>query len=474
MRKSNLAMAALALTSAVSGVSAKSAERPNILVFLVDDMRPQLGCYGYDNVVSPNIDALAADGVRFNKAYVQEGISAPSRMSILTGMRPNNIGIYSLFTTLRSQHPEMMTIPQFFKESGYKTISVGKVYHHTNDDKESWTTLIPRSGSNWVLPENNVEGMKAPYECADVEDEAYQDGRAAASAIELLRENKDEEFVMFVGLTKPHLPFCAPKKYWDMYDRESFEVPYKNAPTGSNRYSLTPWAELRAYTGMPKEGFVSDEDSRALIHGYHACVSYTDAQVGRVMEELERLELRENTVVILLGDHGWKIGEYGAWCKHSNFEIDVNIPFIISRETGYKKRKSGVESDALIEAIDLFPTMADLCGLEVEGLDGDSVVALTDKPNKRWSDASYSLYPRGKKIMGFTCTDGEFRYTEWWDNERSEVLCREFYTCVQDYSKQAVNLVEQSEYRDDISRLKELLDRQYPEDQRSSYPQLDK
>ncbi len=279
---------------------------------------------------------------------------------------------------------------------------------------------------------------------------------------------------MFVGLTKPHLPFVSPKKYWDLYDMDDFKVPFKGAPIGNNNYSLAPWNELRAYRDMPKEGFLDDENSLRLIHGYHASISYMDAQVGKVMAELERLDLRKNTVVILLGDHGWKIGEYGAWCKHSNSEIDANIPFIVSRETSYADRKSGVESDALIEAVDLFPTMVDLCGLDIDGKDGKSIVPLTDKPKMKWDEAAYSLYPRGKDVMGFSCTDGEFRYTEWWDNVNSKVLYTELYTCEQDYTKQMYNLADQPKYSKSVESMKLLLDKQFSTDRRSSYPQYDK
>ncbi len=474
MKALNIAL--LGVAASASGLSAVASERPNVLVFMIDDLRPELGCYGAEGVITPNIDALAEDGVRFNKAYVQQALSAPSRISMLTGKRPENIGIYSLFTPMRSKYPDMVSLPQFFYERDYNTISIGKVYHHGRDDASSWTTLVPREGGNWVLPENILpnNGKGDPYECADVEDNAYLDGRTTESAIELLRKNKDENFAMFVGYTKPHLPFNAPKKYWDMYEQEQFDIPFKGAPEGSNAYTLTPWAELRAYRGMPQKGYVTDEAAKRLIHGYHACVSYVDAQIGAVMAELERLDLRRNTIVVLIGDHGWKLGEYGAWCKHSNSEIDVNIPFIVSREGDYKRSKRGVSCDALVEAVDLFPTLVDVCGFEVEDKDGKSVLPLLDKPKMAWDSASYSLYARGKRVMGFSCTDGEYRYTEWWNNEISRVVAREFYTCEQDYMVQCVNLVDDEKYGKVVSRMKMLLDHQFPEDVRSSYPQYDK
>lgn len=459
-------------------------EQPNVVVFLVDDLRTELGCYGSETVKSPNIDALAKDGVQFQNAYAQEAICAPSRMSILTGMRPESIGIYSIFTPLRSKHKKMVSMPQFFKEQGYTTVSVGKVYHHAYDDKESWSIHIPKEHNSWVKPENlalidslkkaGVKGNGPAFECADVEDEAYKDGRTANHAIETLQKIKDDKFLMIVGLTKPHLPFNAPKKYWNMYNKEDFKVPAKIEPKDMYRLSLTKWGELRNYYGIPKEGLLDDDLSKELIHGYHACVSYTDAQMGKVMKSLEELDLRKNTIVILMSDHGWKLGEYGAWCKHTNFEIDVNVPLIISRETSHKKRVSNVQCDALVENVDLFPTLAEACGFKTHPLEGKSLLRLVDKPNKNWKKGSYSLYPRGKNIMGFTCTDGELRYTEWWDNAAQKVLGKELYLCDQDYMQQALNLEKDLNYGTEVLRMAKLLEMQFPQNRRSSYPQKDK
>lgn len=460
---------------ASSLMSVKAVERPNVVVFLMDDLRPQLGCYGYDMVKSPNIDSLADNGLLFQKAYAQEALSAPSRMSILSGKYPENIGIYSLFTTLRSKHKGFVTLPQLFKNNGYETISLGKVYHHATDDQESWTVRKRDNMNLWLLPENQIQGKKgAPYECADVPDDAYFDGVVANQAIEELNEVKDKNFLMFVGLTKPHLPFCAPKRYWDMYNENEFKIPLRKVPVGSNTYSFAKWAELRVYKGMPEEGFVNDADTKRLIHGYHACVSYVDAQVGKVIAELERLNLRKNTIVVLIGDHGWKIGEYGAWCKHTNFEIDVNVPLIISEPTGVANRLRGKRTNSIVESVDIYATLADMCGLDAKGIDGKSLYPIVKNPKEELATAAYSLYPRGKKIMGFTCTDGKYRYTEWWDNEKSRVLYRELYTCKQDFMKQAVNLADNSSYSKLQQKLKKLLDVRFHEAARSSYPQFDK
>lgn len=459
-------------------------QQPNVVVFLVDDLRPELGCYGNQTIKSPNIDALAKEGVRFQNAYAQEALCAPSRMSILTGLRPESIGIYSLFTPLRSVHKDMVSMPQFFKEHGYTTVSVGKVYHHTNDDKEAWSIHIPKEPNSWVKPENlalmdslkkaGIKGNGPAFECVEVDDEAYKDGRATKNAIETLRKIKDENFLMFVGLTKPHLPFNAPKKYWDLYNRDDFSIPAKVAPKDMYKLALTKWGELRNYYGIPKEGLLDDDLTKELIHGYHACVSYTDAQIGKVMHALEELDLRKNTIVILMGDHGWKLGEYGAWCKHTNFELDVNVPLIVSRETNYPNRLTNVTSDALVENVDLFPTVAEACGFETHRLEGKSILPLLANPNLDWNRGAYSLYPRGKNIMGFTCTDGQYRYTEWWDNSTNKVIDKELYLCEQDYMQQSVNLAINPDLSKDVLRMSKLLEMQFPLNQRSAYPQNDK
>lgn len=454
-------------------------DKPNVVVFLVDDLRPELGCYGNKVIKSPNIDALAKDGVKFNKAYTQQAICAPSRMSILTGMRPENIGIYALITPFRSVHKDMVTMPQFFKEKGYKTISVGKVYHHPTDDKENWSIHFRSESEAYLKPENIAlvkEGNKSgpPFENADVDDEAYKDGRVAKNAVETLKKMKGENFMMVVGFSKPHLPFNSPKKYWDLYDKNDFVVPSKEAPTNKAKHSLTNWGELRGYYGMPQEGLLDDETAKNLKHGYYASVSYIDAQVGKVMKTLDDLDLRKNTIVVFMSDHGWKLGEYGAWSKHSNFEIDVNVPLIVSRETSYKKRLTNVSSDALVENVDVFPTVAEACGLATHKMDGKSILSVVDNPKKQWQKGAYSVYPRGKNVMGFTCTDGTLRYTEWWDNKAQKILDNELYTCKQNYMVTNANLSKDSKHAKDVERMKALLEVQFPESKRSSYPQFDK
>ncbi|MWW23192.1 sulfatase-like hydrolase/transferase [Algibacter wandonensis] len=448
--------------------------QPNILVFYVDDLRAELGCYGSETAITPNIDKLAAEGILFNKAYTQQAICAPSRMSTLTGLRPESLGIYSIFTPLRKVHKNVVSMPQFFNKIGYKTVSIGKVYHHSSDDKKEWSIYFEKEPNTYNKPDNlalieqlKAEGKKSlngpAFENADVEDEAYKDGRVSKYAIETLKKVKDDKFLMFVGLSKPHLPFNAPKKYWDLYDRNNFKIPSREKPKDAYRLALTQWGELRGYQGIPKEGDLDDDLTQTLIHGYHASISYIDAQVGKVMNTLEELDLRKNTMVIFMSDHGYKIGEYGAWCKHSNLEIDVRVPLIISRETGHKHRVVGKTSDALVENVDIFPTLIELCGLEGPKGEGRSLLSVIDNPKKRWDKVATSVYARGKKIMGCTATDGEWRYTEWRNSQTNEVLQAELY----EHKKSLlsyVNLSGNKKYKKVERRMKMLLEIQFPGD----------
>jgi arylsulfatase A-like enzyme len=396
-------------------------------------------------------------------------------MSTLTGLRPETLGIYSIFTPLRKVHKDVLSLPQLFNTNGYKTISIGKVYHHGIDDKDVWTTYFEKEPNSYLKPENKalmkrlkeegVRPLKGPaFEDADVPDEGYKDGRAANYAIETLHKVKDDKFIMFVGLSKPHLPFNAPKKYWDLYDKNDFKIPSKQKPEGAYRLALPKWGELKVYHGIPKEGDLNDDLTRDLIHGYHASISYIDAQVGKVMAALEDLNLKKNTMIIFMSDHGYKIGEYALWCKQSNLEIDIRVPLIISRETQYKNRVTNETSDALVENVDIYQTLVDICNLESAPVsDGKSIVPLLRKPKTKWDEAAYSIYARGKRIMGVTTTDGKWRYTEWRNSTTHEILGVELY----EHKNSLLafeNLAGQVKYKKVEDRMRQLLELQYPND----------
>lgn len=455
-------------------VSFGESERKNVLIFFMDDLRPELGCYGVEYIKTPAIDQLAGEGVLFERAYCQQAICGPSRVSMMAGKYPDRLGIQDLWSPLRKNIPDAMSLPRYFKEAGYKTLSYGKVYHHHSDDRENWTELPPKPGQKYADPEvvesirlrseeANRRGMSTkekfeftagpPTEMAEVEDTVYQDGAVAEQAIEALEKYKDEPFFMCVGFAKPHLPFAAPKKYWDLYDRDQFKVPSRVLPEDAPSIAFTKWGELRAYQGIAKEGFLSSETTEELRHGYAASLSFSDAQVAKVMDELERLGLRENTVVVLWGDHGYKLGEHGQWCKHTNFELDARVPFIVSAP-GFKK---GRRSDALVEMIDIFPTVVELTGGEIpEILDGKSVVPILEKPSGNLRSYALSEYTRGS-TTGYSMRTDRWRYTEWINKDSKEIVARELY----DHKETQLsvrNVVDNPENRKFVRRLSKKLD----------------
>lgn len=450
----------------IANVDKQEAEKkqPNVLIFLIDDLRVDLGTYGSEHVISPNIDKLADEGVQFNQAYAQQAICGPSRVSILTGLRPETTGLYTIWKNgrLRPNQPDVVSMPQLFKENGYQTISIGKVYHSVVDDQENWTKHIKKLDNFYAIPGNKEK--KFAYEAGDVEDDFYKDGKVATDAIKTLKtlKEKNEKFLMVVGFSKPHLPFNAPKKYWDMYDRNQFTVPSRKKPDNMYRLALTKWGELRMYGGIPKTGDVSDELTKTLIHAYYSTVSYMDAQVGRVMNALNDMELRDDTMIVLMSDHGYKLGEYGAWNKHTNMQLDTRVPLIISRELSHSGRQAGIKTNALVENVDIFPTIAEASGLQLPKMDGQSLITLLDAPDMKWDDAAYSLFTRGP-FMGVTVTDGEWRYTEWRDAKTQDLKFSELY----DHRTSEVaskNVSGQKKYLSLEQNLKKLLHEKFPMD----------
>ena len=450
-------------------------DKMNVLFVAVDDLRPELGCYGQEQIVSPNIDALARDGVVFERAYCQQAVCAPSRASVLSGCRPDTTRIYDLQTPLRTAMPDVISLPQHFRDNGYETVSIGKIYHHAKDDLQGWSREPFQSKGDWLgrgyLTDEAIESMKQneaimrarndrrvgvgpAFEAADVPDSAYHDGMDTDAAIQALREVKDKPFFFAMGYHKPHLPFNSPKRYWDLYPSESInlaENPFE--PEGVTPYSLTSWGELRGYFGMPKEGPMPDDLARQLIRGYAACVSYMDAQFGRLMAELERLGLKENTVVILWGDHGWKLGEHGSWCKHTNFEIDARAPMLIS-VPGMKH--AGAHTQGLVEFVDMYPSLCDLCGISIpDHLEGSSFAPLLDDPTRPWKPAAFSQYPRGQ-VMGYTMRTDRYRYTEWQDRQTGESRARELYDHQGDAQENA-NVIDNPSYAEDVRTLEGMM-----------------
>ncbi len=419
-------------TLGASSVPPKS--RPHVLLVCVDDLKPLLGCYGDKTVKSPNIDRLASRGMSFDMAYCNQAVCSPSRNSLLTSLRPQTLGIYDLATNFRKARPEALTLPRHFRDQGYKTQGLGKIFHvgHGNtEDPASWS--VPSFFAktiDYALPENRVNQTRegaffdnqspnnlpkgAPFESADVPDDAYGDGKIANEAIKRIRETAKkpaEPMFLAVGFLKPHLPFCAPKKYWDLYDRDSFSTAKVNRPPeGAPSFAPTNSGELRNYRDIPGKGALDENLQRTLIHGYHACVSYMDAQLGRVLDELDRSGLADNTIIVLWGDHGWHLGDHGLWCKHTNYEQATRIPLIVSAP---EKVRRGTHTAALTETVDIYPTLCELAGIPIpKGLDGRSFADVLQNPALKPKTFVQHVYPRGE-IMGRALRTDRYRLVEW-------------------------------------------------------------
>lgn len=401
-----------------------TSSKPNVLFIILDDLRPELGCYGNKEIITPNIDAIAANGVVFERAYCNIPVCGASRASILTGTRPTRTTFLDYRVWMSEERPGITTLPLLFKQNGYTTISDGKVAHFADDAIGSWDIdwRIEDSsvvGRDYVNPENITlananKGIGPAYERAETtDDNIYRDGRIVAKTIADLRvvaANK-EPFFITMGLQKPHLPFNAPKQYWDIYDPNKItQASYITKPKDAPNEAMHQFGEMRKYIGIPAEGALSPELVRTLKHGYYAATTYADAQVGKIMRELQRLDLDKNTIVVVIGDHGYNLNEHGMWAKHCNFNTSLNTPLIISVPSQNKAGKS----KTVVEFIDIYPTLADLCGLDLPShLEGRSLVNALKQPDKidkeeiavcRWYD-------------GLTIIEWPYFFTEWWDGK---------------------------------------------------------
>lgn len=417
-----------------------TATRPNVLFIAVDDLRTSLQCYGDPLAKTPNMDQFAGTARRFNRAYVQQAVCGPSRTSLLTGLLPDHTKVWHNRNRFRETRPEHVTLPQLFKQHGYRTLSLGKIF--SGNEKEldlvSWSepeVLRRESWKNYVLPQNQGKAKKqAAYEATAVADDAYPDGKLASLAVETLKELKQDgqPFLLAVGFFKPHLPFNAPKKYWDLHDAAAFDLPRSLGEPIESAPDLAfhTHRELGGYKGVPQDEQLDANQARRLRHGYYACVSYVDAQIGKVLDALARLQLDRNTIVVLWGDHGFALGETNRWCKATNFELDTRVPLMI-RTPDLPQR--GVETDALVEMVDLYPTLAAVAGLEVPvGLDGRSFAPILADPQLPGRDVVLSQFNRPWKattpqVMGYSIRTQEVRYTRWlrWDSRK--VVAEELY-----------------------------------------------
>ena len=418
----------------------------NVLFIVVDDLRPLLGCYGHPEIHTPNIDALAERGTLFNRAYCQNPLCHPSRTSMLTGLRPETTSVFSNAVNFRERLPDAVTLPQHFKASGYQTQSVGKIEHNAlaRDDAYSWS--VP----SWVPPWIPFNPLLIPaWQSLDVEDNDLPDGRIAEQAIAVLAELEDTQFFLAVGFEKPHLPFYAPKKYYDLYTQEDFTLPETSMlPTNAPTIANNSLGGLREYKDIPDQGPLSDAKILELIRAYAASTSYMDAQVGRVLQQLETLGLSENTVVVFVGDHGFHLGEHGTWRKNTLFEVALRSPLIISVPGQQPSR-----TDALVELVDIYPTLCDACQIPVPSeLEGLSLTPVVEEPTRPWKTATFSQLTRAG-TRGRSVRTAQYRYTEWGNNGRRG---KELYDYDAD-PHETVNIVDLPENADLVVHLSEQL-----------------
>jgi iduronate 2-sulfatase len=442
----------IALTQASIGFAASGEVRPNVLFIMADDYRAELATYG-SAALTPNLTRLARRAVQFDRAYCQQAVCNPSRSSMLTGRRPDTLRLWNNGTHFRELNPDVTTLPLHFKQQGYITRNVGKIFHnwHTKEkgDARSWSAPeflhYATHGEDGpqvsgALPKNHVSGGGRSYtsvpltECRDVPDEAYYDGRVAAEAVRVLGEVKDQRFFLAVGFWKPHAPFNAPKKYWDLYDRAKLPPLDPRRPAGAPEIAFHDSREILGQPG-PQRITPTPELIAEMRHGYFANISYMDAQLGKVLDALDRSGVADRTIIVFTGDHGYHTGEHSLWGKTSTFEYDARVPLLLAVPGS---AHAGKRTRSFAELIDLFPTLAELCGLpRPEGLDGTSLVPVLRNPTVAVKPAAFTQHPRPAyfdrepdrmpKAMGCSVRTALVRYTEWRDWKTGETVARELY-----------------------------------------------
>lgn len=486
--------------------------RPNVLFIAVDDLKPELGCYGNPMIITPNIDRLAERATVFLEAHCQQAVCAPSRVSLLTGLRPDNTQVWDLQTQMRDKRPDVVTLPQLFKQNGYISAGIGKIFDFRSVDWQmdavSWSRPYYRIGREYYynetppilywyqdpetrriaekyLAEAAQQGLtshpanqyalqfiKPSMESVDGPDHIYSDGAMTYQSMDILSDlaQTNEPFFFAVGYNLPHLPFNSPTRYWDLYERDKmplaeFQEHAKNSPEIAYHASH----ELRSYTDIPPLASFSDQSrniglpefkQKELIHGYYAAVSYIDVQIGKLLDHLDELGLSENTIVILWGDHGWHLGDHDLWCKHTNFEQSTRAPLIIAAPG-----KSSSKTRSVVEFIDIYPTLAELAGITApDGLDGVSLVPIMKDPDHEVKEFAMSQFPRGNDIMGYSLRTKRYRMTWWIENgwrstqplDESLIIARELY----DYKRDPLeteNMVDRFRYRRTARKLNQLM-----------------
>lgn len=448
----------------------------NVLFIAVDDLRPEMACYGNTILKTPNMDKLASTGTIFDRAYCQQAICMASRASIMSGMLSENNLIFKC-GPVNDAYPKQKMLDDMFKDNGYEIKVYGKIYHHKSDAVkqygQKWINSDPNSqekGRGYLDPLSisrifGKEGRGPAYESPDVADSEYFDGYQAEKAAETLDDfsKSGKPFFLAVGFYKPHLPFNAPKKYWDMYSEDDVKLATNQyLPKNFTKNTKFNFEELRNYVGIPKgDTLLSMPLQRNLIHGYYASVSYTDANIGKLLNKLKETGLDKNTVVVLWGDHGWKLGEHGMWGKHTNFELDAHVPLII-RAPGFQNGRA----KSIVELLDLYPTLAELCQLkQPENLQGKSLVTELKAPSKQTRNEAYGMYPHfqnnnSKLVIGYTVVDERYRYINWIHIETGQSQGKELYDHANDPGEN-VNVADAEKKKAVVDRMDSLLRKRF-------------
>jgi len=492
--------------------------KPNILFVSIDDLRPSLGAYGDTIAITPNIDKLASEGIIFKEAFCQAAVCAPSRASLMTGVRPDSTRVWHLGDEFRKINPNTVTMPQYFSKFGYYTVNIGKIFHNYMPDSISWDEpdlrpkrylkkdWLKRDGETFYISEsvNKSQTIKRDsllklkpkryadgwntgpaWEAANVHDTMYYDGAQTELAKKTLtRLSKlNKPFYLGMGYFRPHLPFAVPKKYWDLYDANKIPLPENpEIPQKAPLYSMNSMYELRHYDGFsnighPTSSYRMCKDTiRTLRQGYYASISYIDTLLGGLIAHLKKLNIYENTIIVVWGDHGWKLGDHNSWGKMTNYNIDLKVPVII-RYPNQKER--GVQTNALIELVDLFPSLCELSGVEVpDYMQGSSFVPLTENPNLSWKKAVFSQFHRrpkvaadGNRYMGYSINTKKYHYIEWYSwnykkSSRGKLKTTELYDREND-PYETLNIAD----KDGMQEIKAQLSKQLLEGWKNALPQ---
>ena len=449
------------LLSLISFFSKNTSIKPNVILIMVDDLRPEINCYNKTLIKSPNIDDLASNSYLYENAVCNYPVCGASRASMLSGLRPNKNRFKTYKSRIDVDAPSVGTIGSWFKNNGYYTLSYGKILHQKNDSPKSWSEPAWRAEKNWrdyqtkenilAVDTNNNNGAAKAFEVGENLIDDYADTKMVNMAIEKLDQltKKEQPFFMALGFLKPHLPFNAPKKYWDLYNEKDIELASNRfQPENAPDESMHNYGELRKYTNIPSDFNIDVPDltQKKLIHGYYACVSYIDAEIGKLIKHLKKLDIYENSIIVLWGDHGWQLGEHNLWAKHCNYQTSLKVPLLIK----YPEQKKHKRINTVVELLDIYPTLCALSNIEKpKHLQGKSLLYINSSDPKNLN--GYSKYHNGE-----TVTSMKKSYTEWRKKDNN-LKANMMYDLVKDPNENT-NISKNKENYSTINKFQHLLD----------------